>query len=119
MKKLLFILAASLFFLASCKNKDDKSIVGKWKPVEMNMKNMNENEKKEFLEHAVIEFTSDNKFIATRSDIKSNGTFILNEKTSQLTTRNPEGDTQTYTLGWEDDKMLLANEDGTVKLKRQ
>jgi len=120
MKKLSFILAVSLFSLASCKNKDDKGLVGKWKPVEMNIAGMTAEDKKEFLSSAVIEFTKDGKFSATRTGTRHTGTYEFNEKDNSLSTRDAgEESVQKYTVSWEGDQLVMTNEDGNVKLKRQ
>ena len=49
-------------------------IAGKWKPVEMNIGDMNEEQKKEALNNTLIEFSEDGKYTTTTTEKKDNGT---------------------------------------------
>lgn len=123
MKKILFILVVTFFTLASCKSKGAKeaSVAGKWKPVEMNLKQMKEEEKKDAMENTTIEFSTDGKFNATTKTGKQNGTYTYNEKDKTLTVSSATGEsrTQKFIIGWEGNTMVMTNEEGVVKLKRQ
>jgi hypothetical protein len=123
MKKLLFILPVMFLFLAACKNKDSKkSVAGKWKPVEINIAGMSDEEKKTLIDSTIIEFSNDGKFTNNSKSQKLTGTYIYNEKDSTLTATNSSGEggkAQKFTIGWEADKMLMTNEEGTVKLKKK
>jgi hypothetical protein len=89
----------------------------------MNISDMNEEEKKEIIEHSSLEFTADGKFTATKKDDDpATGTYTYDEKEKTLVVTNKEtgsNDSQKFTIAWEDDLLLLTNEEGTVKLKRQ
>jgi hypothetical protein len=142
MKPILFSLLAFVTMIA-CKNKNDKpaatgdstaitqkevemppavkSVAGKWKPVAINIANMPEEEKKEMIANIRIEFTEDGKFIGVNKDNKQEGTYTWNEKENLLTVYNSSRDNkpEKFTIGWEDDLLLMTNEEGTVKLKKE
>ncbi len=124
MKKIFLILLAGIISFTSCKNSDKKetTLAGKWKIVEMNISDMDEEEKNEIMNKALLEFSADGKYIATRSasDI-INGSYVYNEKEKTLSVSNNEDDgkAQLFTISWENGLLLMTNEEGTVKLKRQ
>lgn len=97
------------------------SIAGKWKPVEMNIGDMNEEQKKEALNNTLIEFSEDGKYTTTTTEKKDNGTYTYNanDKTLVVNPATEEGRVQRFTIGWDKDDMLMTNEEGSVKLKRQ
>ncbi|MBM3415259.1 MAG: hypothetical protein FJY20_02185 [Bacteroidetes bacterium] len=96
MKSIFFSLLAFIIMIA-CKNKNDKpaatgdstvitqkedekppaakSVTGKWKPVEVNIKDMSEEEKKEMIANILIEFTDDGKFIGFNKENKQEGPY--------------------------------------------
>lgn len=123
MKQTLFILYILLLSFASCKNKNGKemTVTGKWKPVEMNIREMNEAEIKDAIEYTIIEFSDDGKFTANSKENKQNGTYTYNkeDKTLIVIRETAEDHTQKFTIGWDEGDMLMTNEEGTVKLKRQ
>ncbi|MGQ0739630.1 MAG: hypothetical protein ACT4OJ_11260 [Bacteroidota bacterium] len=102
---------------------DDKkgSITGIWKPADVNIRDIDEEEKKEMTANIRIEFTGDGKFFGYNKEKKQEGTYTYNEKDGQLTVLNvSRGDkAEKFTIGWEDGLLLMTNEDGTVKLKKQ
>jgi uncharacterized protein (TIGR03066 family) len=119
MKKVLFLPAITTLSFASCKNKKDvkaNTIVGNWKPVEVNITEMNEEQKKEMMSSTTLEFTADNKFIVHRNDKKREGTYKLEGK--ELSTTVDNGQTDKFTIDWEADKLVMTNKEGVVKLKK-
>ncbi len=94
------------------------SIVGKWKPVEANMKDMDEEEKKEFLNDASIEFTAAGKYIALSKEDNETGTYSYDENTKMLTTTSPDGTAEKIKAVISNDKLTVYNEDGTMVFKR-
>ncbi len=94
------------------------SIVGKWKPVEANMKDMDEEEKKEFLNDASIEFTAAGKYIALSKEDNETGTYSYDENTKMLTTTSPDGTAEKIKATISNDKLTVYNEDGTMVFKR-
>ena len=121
MKVLLFALLA-LTTIGSCKNSNNKhSVVGKWKPTEVNLKEMKDDEKQKLKENLTLEFREGGKFTLTNKDQKVEGTYTIDEKNSKIVLTNDSASSdrnQEFTLGWEDRKMLLTNEEGTVKMVR-
>ena len=118
MKKILFLLVISAFSFTSCKNKGEakaNSIIGKWKPVEMNIE-MNEQDKKDMMASTVLEFTTDNKFIVHRKDSKRDGTYKM--EGAELTTVTEGGNEEKFTVSWDSDKLVMTNKEGVVKLKK-
>jgi len=100
---------------------EEKSITGTWKPVEMNLRDMDEENKKETMANVRIEFTAEGKFFGYNKDKKQEGTYTWDEKENQLTVVNTaRGDKpEKFRIAWEDDLLLMTNEEGTVKLKKQ
>src|ERR1700674_4529458 len=81
-------------FIISCTNKK-VSIVGKWRAVEMDIKDpeynkMSEADKKKELENMSVEFTGDGKFIPTSRHDTAQGTYTYDEKTKSLITVTEE-----------------------------
>ena len=126
MKKIFTILFVSSLAIFSCKTKDTKenNLVGKWKPTELNLSGISEDERKEMLEHLTLEFTKDGKFTMTKKDSKQEGTYKYDKSSNKLVVTNndsPEnkyGRTQEFTIGWEGPKLIMTNSQGTVKLRR-
>jgi len=119
MKKLLFLMVIAAFSYVSCKSKEaakENSIVGKWKPVEMNISSMNEDEKKEMMGSTILEFTNDNKFLVHRNDSKRDGTYKLEGK--KLSTTIENGKTEEFNIDWDAGKLVMTNKEGVVKLKK-
>jgi hypothetical protein len=107
-------------FIACNSNAGKKqSLIGKWKPVEMNFQSMREDEKKELIENTIIEFAADGKFIANRNQEKREGTYTYDEKNQKLTTIMKEGKTEQFTISWEGDKLVITSPEGVVKMNRQ
>ena len=128
MRKTLFILLVALFSLVSCKNKTgNNSVVGKWKPTEVNIKDINDEEKKNIIENTTIELTHNGKFIKVIKNDKmtmpynETGTYTYNEKEHTITVTNSDSPdkSEKYTIKWEDSKMVITGEEGTMKLKRE
>lgn len=101
--------------------KEGSSLVGRWKPVDMNLKGIQEEEKKEMTANIILEFTQDGKYIGRNKDSKQEGTYSWDPVTKKLAVTNNaiSKDTELFTVGWEDDLLLMTNDEGTVKLKRQ
>jgi hypothetical protein len=121
--KLLFPAFLFLFSsIISCTNKK-VSIVGKWKPVEMDVRDSefnkkSEADKKQELASESIEFTADGKFIALSSHDPVQGTYAYDEKTKSLVTV-VEGKTESLTIeSLEKNKMVLIDKEGKITLKR-
>jgi len=118
MKKILLLFIISAFTIVSCKSKGDtkaNTIVGKWKPVEMNISSMKEEEKKEAMESTALEFTSDNKFFVYHNKDKREGTYKLEGKDLTTTTM---GDNEKFTVDFDGGKLVMTNKEGVVKLKK-
>src|SRR5688572_864216 len=96
----------------------NRSVVGKWKPVDASMTNMSEEEKKELLNVATIEFTSDGKFISTMKDDVSNGTYMHSEQDNKLSTSTNAGKQESFNIEWNGDMLKLISPEGSVTMKR-
>src|SRR5215212_7157457 len=72
-----------LFFFSACSHKP--AIVGTWKPVEMEMPGVPENEKREMLSSAELQFNEDNTYISIGADgIRRTGKYEFDEKNKIL-----------------------------------
>lgn len=97
---------------------DDQPITGRWKPVEFNIKDMSEEEKKAMIENVVLEFTTEGNFNAYNKDQKQEGTYTYKDNKLELINKSSTK-TDRFTIGWESGTMLMINEEGTVKLVKQ
>ena len=101
--------------------KEELSFIGKWKPVEMNLKGISEEEKKELKSNITLEFTRDGLYIGQNKESKQEGTYSYDPVTKKLsvTSKTNSGDKEIFSIGWEGDLLLMTNDEGTVKLMRQ
>jgi hypothetical protein len=101
--------------------KEELSLIGRWKPVEMNIKGISEEEKKELKSNITLEFSRDGRYIGQNKESTQEGTYSYDPATKKLsvTSNTKSGDKEIFTVGWEDDLLLMTNDEGTVKLKRQ
>lgn len=114
-----FMLLTLLFLISSCNNNSKVSLVGKWRPVELNIKGMSDDEKKDILATATIEFTRDGKMITTSSKKTDQGTYTYDEKNKLLFTHPLEGREEKQEVRWlEKNRIALSNQDDTITLKR-
>lgn len=149
MKKLSFLLPVFLLFFFACNNdnkgpmnKDTnnkgmnrdnrdnpdidnpagskKSVIGKWDVVEMNMGEMDTEEKEDAEKNASIEFRSDGTYTSVDSDDTDEGNYTYNKEERQLTiTSDKHGPTNvTFSISWEGAKMIMSGEGGSVTLRR-
>jgi hypothetical protein len=123
MKNSFLILITVFLFSPACNNKpDNKSLTGKWRPVEVNIPETSYEEKKDIIDHVIVEFTSDGRLINSGKGDTLRGTFTYIEKDSTLTANMPESPdmkVQQCKIEWRGDTMLMKNEEGEIKFKRQ
>ena len=84
----------SLIVLLAC-NKTEKTIVGKWRPVDLGIMGSNETERKGIIDSARIEFTADGKFVNHFGSETYEGTYIVKDSTLETTINN---DVQRFTI---------------------
>jgi len=116
MKKISFLIIVASLILSS-KNKNaagNHSIVGTWKPIEMNVKRMSASEKQDMIDHTVIEFSSDNKIHTEQGPTIMNGTYTLSGDSLMVSLK--ESTPHKFMITWDADKMIMTDEDGSVKL---
>ncbi len=101
--------------------KEDLSLVGRWKPVEMNLPGITEEEKKDMKENIILEFTREGNYTGYNKENKQEGTYSYDANTKKLSVENKANsmDKEVFTIGWEDGLLMMTNEEGTVKLKKQ
>ncbi len=95
------------------------SIVGVWRPSEMNIGEMTEKERKEIMEKATIEFTAGGSYISHFDAEGETGSYTYNDKEKTLITRSPDNNEDKFTVKWEDGLLRLTNEEGVMVLKRK
>lgn len=103
------------------KKESGSTVTGRWKPVEMNLKGMSEEEKAELMKGLALEFTADGKFYAHNNENRQEGTYTFDPLTLKMTVVNTTrgNDTEHFSISWEKGLLLMTNEEGTVKLERQ
>ena len=119
MKKILIAFVAMLFF--ACGNKQaakQDTVIGLWKPYTLNLGTMEENEKKELIERATIEFTADGKYISLFKGDPEKGTYTYNEKDLQLVSVSPNGEEEKFKVEWKEGRLGLSNENGSLVLEK-
>lgn len=94
------------------------SIVGKWILSEVSNKDMTEEEKKEIIGHASIEFTTDGKYSANFKEDNETGTYMYYENTKTLTTITKGKSEKKLTAEISPDKLSVTNEEGSMIFKR-
>jgi hypothetical protein len=98
------------------------TVVGKWKPVEANIKGMDESEKKDLLENSTIEFTPSGSYLATENNKVETGTYAYDPVSNNLTvTEGRNNDrVRTFKISWENETLVMTSTDdeGAVKLRR-
>ncbi len=99
----------------------ETSIAGKWKPVEMNLKGMSEEEKKEMAKDIILEFTATGGYFAVNKGNRQEGTYTYDAKNKTLSIKNNANsmEVENFTIGWDGDLLLMTNDEGTVKLRRE
>ena len=101
--------------------KEESSLVGRWKPVDMNLKGISEEDKKDMTTNIILEFTREGKYTGYNKESKQEGTYSYDPATKKLsvTSNSSSVNMEIFTIGWETDLLLMTNDEGTVKLKRQ
>jgi hypothetical protein len=94
------------------------SIVGKWKPIDVFMEDMEEEEKKVILDQATVEFTGDGKYLSISKQDNETGTYSYDEKTKMITTTAPDGVTEKIKAEISNDKLKVTSKEGTILFKR-
>lgn len=138
MKTFLFSALAGLllFFVASCNNdnrnardnddydnngnsktkKPNRSLVGKWEPIDMESEEMTEEDKRDILENASIEFTRDGRYHSVSSDKRESGDYTYDEKDRILTTTTESGRKEELKVSWVKDKLVMTLIEGGGKV---
>ena len=111
----LLLTALTLITIIAC-NADKKTIVGKWKPIDLAISDMNETDKKGILDSAVVEFTADNKFYNRFGAQSTEGTYALVD--SNLTVKVPNSELQQFVVSWDKSNLKLTNDQGSMIFKR-
>ena len=94
------------------------SIVGKWILSEVSNKDMTEEEKKEIIGQASVEFKADGKYTSHSDKVDERGTYMYYENTKTLTTTAEGEREEKVTANIGNDKLIVTNEDGTMIFKR-
>jgi YD repeat-containing protein len=94
------------------------SIVGKWKPIEIFMEDLEEKEKKVILDKATVEFTRDGKYLSKSEEDHETGTYSYDEKTKMVTTIAPDGQIEKIKVEISNDKLKVTTKEGTMHFKR-
>jgi hypothetical protein len=95
----------------------DRSLAGRWKPVYVDVPSMSEEEKKNLIDHAVIEFTGSGGISTTLKETKREGTYMFSEQDSKLHTKLGEKE-EKFDISWDGDLLKMRNDEGTVTLRR-
>jgi hypothetical protein len=79
---------------------------------------LEESERKDLIDNAIIEFTSDGTMSTTVKETVRTGTYMYSEQEQKLMTKLGDEDEDFY-ISWDNDLLKMKNEDGVVTLKRQ
>ena len=96
----------------------NRTLVGTWKPVQVDIARMNEAERKELMDSATIQFTSDGQIHTTMKERRNSGTYMYSEQDSKLTTRIDNRE-EKFNIAWDSELLRMTNEEGTVVMKRR
>lgn len=96
----------------------DRNLVGRWRPVVVDIAKLEESERKDLIDNAIIEFTSDGTMSTTVKETVRTGTYMYSEQEQKLMTKLGDEDEDFY-ISWDNDLLKMKNEDGVVTLKRQ
>lgn len=98
---------------------DAKSIIGKWVVTDAKFdEEMTEEEKKEIIGVATMEFMTDGRYEALASGDDEKGTYTFDSKTNKLII-SPEGDEkQELSVEWGDGTIKLINKELSMTFKR-
>lgn len=122
MKKILLPVLALLLFACNNNKKSGKEmLIGTWRPVELSGMDMDEEEKKNILEKASIEFTKEGKYFSRFDGEDQDGTWTYDEKIKKLSTDPANGDNkELFSVDWSEDTLLLINvRKETIKMKKK
>jgi hypothetical protein len=96
----------------------NRTVVGKWHPVIVDVPSMNEAERKELIDSAIIELTSAGQISTTMKQTKRTGTYMYSEQDAKLHTKLGDKE-EKFDISWDGDLMRMKNEDGVVTLKKE
>ena len=118
------LLPVLCFLLLACTNKkqtDKEKLIGTWRPVALSASGMDEEEKKDILEKASIEFTTEGRYFSRFEGDDENGTWTYDEKTKKLSTNPSEsGNNEHFTVEWKADTLVLMNDrNDVIKMKKK
>jgi len=93
-----------------------RSVIGNWDVVEMNMDEMDEEEKEDAEKNASIEFRSDGTYTSIDSDDIDGGNYTYDNEAKQLTLTSDEDGTinVVFSIDWKGNKMVMKTADGTA-----
>lgn len=117
-RKYLASILLLFIFAGSCKN-NNRSLVGKWRFVEIHVSDMSDESRKEYLNVATMEFTKNASFIFTTASRKQAGTYTYDKKTNTLITTVDHGTTDSIKVEWSGDKLILSHKDDSMTLKKE
>jgi hypothetical protein len=121
MKKILQCPLVFFLFIMLAGCSESPTIVGKWKPVEMEMPGVPEQTKKEMLSKSALEFRNDSQYVSIGPDGKQKqGTYAFDEKNQTVIMNagmNPGDSLQVALLG--DNKMTLVAQGYKIFFEKQ
>jgi hypothetical protein len=117
MKFLLLIPTMMLILCCNNNTGGSKSLFGKWRPVDVNFRDMSEADKKDVLETASIELMKDSSYVSVHDKNKKTGTYTV--RNGQLITRSTDDSEEKFTINWDGNKLLLSNSEGSITLKKE
>ncbi len=96
----------------------NRSLVGIWHPVQVDIPDMDEGDKRDLLDSATIQFKSDGSILTTMKGNTREGTYMFSEQDSKLLTKIGEKE-EKFDMSWDRDLLKMKNEEGTVTMKRE
>lgn len=96
----------------------DRSLVGTWKPVRVELPGESEAQKQKILNETRLVFAGDGQVTLYTGEETRNGTYLFSEQDSKLSITQNEK-TERFDISWEAALLKMTNEKGTVVLQRQ
>lgn len=113
--KCVLITAASLLIFYSCINKNRKNVTGKWFPLSVESKEVEQEDKNAIL-ISVIEFKADGGYSMKNFMGSDTGTWRYNPSKDSLVIDGIDSPPASFSIKWQNDTLILTDKYASLKL---